>query len=68
MILFHDFEERMLLRAMFQHFDSINDLIIKEYQANEDYLSFFTCSKDNTIRMWNTNIGDGDVFSTLEGY
>ena len=63
----HDISDRSLIRAMIQHSDSINDLVIKEYQATEDHFSFFTCSKDNTIRVWNTFIGDPEILSMMGG-
>ena len=57
MILFHDIIAKKLVRVLLMHGDSINDLVIKEYQAGEeDQLSYFTCSKDNTLRLWTTNL------------
>ena len=47
------------------HWDSINDLVVKEYQESEEQLSFFTCSKDSTLRLWNTYIGDSTLMSMM---
>ena len=65
MVFFHDFANKRLMRAMLQHNDSINDLIIKEYHTNEEYLSFITCSKDNTLRGWKTFLGDDELLSMI---
>ncbi|CDW83913.1 mitogen-activated protein kinase-binding protein 1 isoform x4 [Stylonychia lemnae] len=60
MILIHDYAQNKLIRVMIQHFNSINDLQIKEYLQYEKQLSFFTCSSDNTLRMWNTCLSEYD--------
>ena len=56
MLTFHDLQDQRLLRLMIQHSDSINDLVIKDYDSEEGLVSFVTCSKDNTIRLWSTNL------------
>eukprot|EP00347_Sterkiella_histriomuscorum_P016249 403353917 len=56
MTLIHKYEEKELLRVMMQHSDTINDLQLKEYSNVENTLSFFTCSNDNSFRMWNSTL------------
>jgi WD40 repeat protein len=51
--------------VLVNHWDSINDLVVKEYQESEEQLSFFTCSKDSTLRLWNTYIGDSTLMSMM---
>jgi WD40 repeat protein len=65
MLLFHDVDTQSLLRVLVNHWDSINDLVVKEYQESEEQLSFFTCSKDSTLRLWNTYIGDSTLMSMM---
>lgn len=35
MLTFHDLQDQRLLRVMIQHSDSINDLVIKDYDSGE---------------------------------
>ena len=55
MTLFHNSENRGLLRVMGNHWDSVNDIIIQEYQEAQQ-ISYITCSKDNTLRLWTTSL------------
>lgn len=50
MVLFHNLKEKLLNRVLINHYDAINDLVIKEYA--EEKITFFTCGKDNTLRIW----------------
>ena len=61
MISFHEYSKKRLIRVNLQHYDAINDLIIKEYQSVDEQISFITCSKDNTLRLWNTFLGDPEI-------
>jgi hypothetical protein len=36
MVLFHEIEGKRLLRVMINHFDSINDIIIKDYSTGDE--------------------------------
>jgi WD40 repeat protein len=58
MLTFHDLQDQRLLRVLIQHSDSINDLVIKDYDSGEGQVSFVTCSKDNTLRLWSTHLND----------
>ena len=63
MLTFHNLHDQRLLRVMIQHSDSINDLVIKDYDSGEGQVSFFTCSKDNTLRLWSTHLNDRKISS-----
>ena len=55
MILFHDLQSKSLLRVLSSHWDSVNDIVIKEYSSGEENtVQYITCSKDNTLRLWST--------------
>lgn len=52
MVLFHDPKEKVPIRVLLHHMDSIHDIILTN--ADDCKLNMVTCSKDNSIRLWQT--------------
>lgn len=63
MLMVFDAQKQSLVRILYSHSDSINDLVIKDYQPWDETISFITGGKDNSLRSWNLNLTKTEIQS-----